>query len=241
MEPTSRDWETLARSDPLWAVYVRDGTKGGRWDPAEFRQTGAAEVARSWGTLTRLGLEPPHGWALDFGCGVGRLTRPLAQRMDRVVGLDVSSTMVSLAVQECRDLPSATFVISDAPRLPFQDETFGLVYSSLVLQHLPAAAALGYIEEFGRILRPGGIAVFQVATRPRWSPKGVAFRVLPPSVYTHVQRRVLRYPAAMLMTATPSRAVAEVVRRRHGRILAQEPDLTYGGHWHYTRFIVRRD
>lgn len=236
----ARDWETLARTDPYWAVYVRDGAKGGRWQLDEFLATGELEVARCWQTLDATAADRPGGWALDFGCGAGRLTHSLARRMDRVVGLDVSPTMLSLAARLCADVDNASFVLSQAPTLPFADDSLDLVYSSLVLQHLPARAALGYIDEFFRVARPGGVVVFQVATRPRLSAKGLAFRLLPPSVYAFAQRHLLSYPAPMRMQATPSARVRELAARRGLQILAEEPDLTYGGHWHYTRFTIKR-
>ena len=66
------DWETLGAADPLWAVYVKDGARGGGWDVTEFLATGEREVADSWDRVARLvGRAPsPDAVVLDFGCGV---------------------------------------------------------------------------------------------------------------------------------------------------------------------------
>ena len=57
------------------------------------------------------------------------------------------------------------FVLNTEPDLAFlADGSVDLVYSSLVLQHLPPGYARRYLAEFARVLAPGGAAVFQVVT-----------------------------------------------------------------------------
>src|SRR5690349_588626 len=92
-----RHWTTLGEQDPLWAVYVAPGTKGGAWDVDAFFATGAAEVTASLAHARALGLLPATGVALDFGCGVGRLSAALATHFDRVVSVDISPPMIAEA------------------------------------------------------------------------------------------------------------------------------------------------
>ncbi len=237
------DWETLGRADPLWAVYVRDDGRDGGWDRDELLATGEREVADSWQRLTELGLDMESpSVVLDFGCGVGRLTSALATRADRVVGLDISAAMLATArsVIPPPDRPRVLLVLSDAPDLPLRSECVDLVYTSLVLQHMPKALALRYVSEFLRVLVPGGIAVIQVAESPTLSWKGLAFRVLPASAYGWLQRRVLGYPAPMRMEKTGLRQIARVARARGGEVVTSWRDDSYGGHWRYRRIVVRR-
>ena len=70
LEDVRRDWTTLGEQDPLWAVYVAPGTKGGGWDIDAFFATGANEVTRSLSRARELGLLVGQGTGLDFGCGV---------------------------------------------------------------------------------------------------------------------------------------------------------------------------
>ena len=56
LEDVRRDWTTLGEQDPLWAVYVAPGTKGGGWDIDAFFATGANEVTRSLSRARELGL-----------------------------------------------------------------------------------------------------------------------------------------------------------------------------------------
>ena len=94
--------------------------------------------------------------------------------------------------------------------------------SSLVLQHLPAELAAGYLGEMVRVCRPGGAVVVQVASRTDWSPKGILFRFAPRPLLRFAQQRLLRYPAPMDMNALSLRRRAGL---RHG---GRRPDRRAG-------------
>jgi hypothetical protein len=64
--------------------------------------------------------------------------------------------------------------------------------TGVVLQHLPRAVIDGHVAELLRVLRPGGTAVLQLPTGIRWTPRGVAWRVLPFPVLRWLQRRPTR-------------------------------------------------
>ena len=114
-----------------------------------------------------------------------------------------------------------------------------LVYSSLVLQHLPVELASGYLVEFGRVLRPHGVAVIQVSSRPTRSVKGLAFRLLPQSALGWAQVKLLGYPAPMLMTAMPEVLVQRLLADAGLEVVASREDRSYGGHWEYRRYFAR--
>ena len=93
----ARDWDDLALVDPFWAVLAADDKRGGGWELSEFLSTGEADVEQILATAAELGRPTRHERALDFGCGVGRLTRALARRFDEAVGIDVSERMLEQA------------------------------------------------------------------------------------------------------------------------------------------------
>jgi ubiquinone/menaquinone biosynthesis C-methylase UbiE len=163
LERHKQEWEELASVDPLWAILTSADRRGGRWELAEFFDTGEAEIAEVLTIADDLGDPVRRGRALDFGCGVGRLSRPLAERFRECVGLDISDGMVKLARELNEDRPNCRFVVNDAPDLEqFESDSFDFVYSSLVLQHMPSLEMVeAYVAEFLRVLRPGGLAVFQ--------------------------------------------------------------------------------
>src|SRR6187431_386200 len=90
-------WDQHAASDPLWTVLAFPDKSGGRWTLGDFMKTGEREIALLYHRFATLGLALPEKRALDFGCGVGRLTQALARRNQRVVGADISQGMIALA------------------------------------------------------------------------------------------------------------------------------------------------
>jgi len=150
---SDQDWQELARREPYFAVLTDDRYRGDLSGDAreQFFASGEADVEALF-TLLPLGFAPRS--ALDFGCGVGRLTRALAKRVERVHGVDVAPAMLELARQ---NVPSATFS-SDLP-----DVEFDLIVSLLVFQHIPVARGLEYLREL--LARLNGVAVIQFTFR----------------------------------------------------------------------------
>jgi SAM-dependent methyltransferase len=167
LESLTRTWESLGESDPMWAILTT-GDKSDRWDPEEFFRTGEQDIAAEFAYLESLGLAPGGGSALDFGCGLGRLTQPLADRFDEAVGVDIAASMVNGARNANRRGSRCRFVHNERDDLAvFDDAAFDFVLSLLVLQHMPPRLAERYIREFVRILKPGGIAYFQMTEYSR--------------------------------------------------------------------------
>jgi ubiquinone/menaquinone biosynthesis C-methylase UbiE len=103
----------------------------------------------------------PFGDALEIGSGTGYFSLNLLQLrlIDRLVATDISPGMLGeLAATAKRlglDLETAA---TDAERLPFEDQSFDLVFGHAVLHHLPHLPAA--LAEFRRVLRPGGTLAF---------------------------------------------------------------------------------
>jgi ubiquinone/menaquinone biosynthesis C-methylase UbiE len=157
-----RDWESLAQRDALAAILTDESKSGGKWDVTEFMSTGDAEIETVLQHLEAIGLKPdPGGVALDFGCGVGRLTQALARRFRSCVGVDISQEMISQANAVNR-YGHCRYEVSATPHLPFAAESCSFLYSNLVLQHVDRRLAVNYLREFTRVLAPGGVLVFGV-------------------------------------------------------------------------------
>jgi ubiquinone/menaquinone biosynthesis C-methylase UbiE len=161
-------WEALASADPMWAILTQRGREGGAWDAASFFATGREQVSDVLARLDDIGARPPQRRALDFGCGIGRVTQALCDHFDEVVGVDVAPTMVEIAEMFNRRRESCEYVLNTRTDLSaFSDASFDLVYSTLVLQHLPPTLSELYVGEFIRVLRSDGLAVFQMPTARR--------------------------------------------------------------------------
>src|ERR1700748_582744 len=80
------DWESLAQRDALGAILTDETKSGGKWEVTEFMPSAEAEIEPLLQHLEAIGLKPNgRGPALDFGCGVGRLTQAMARRFSSCV------------------------------------------------------------------------------------------------------------------------------------------------------------
>jgi trans-aconitate methyltransferase len=166
-----RTWESLAQDDPMWAICTDPDRAGGRWDVSQFMETGEIEINTVLGHIRELGVQIDFSQtALDFGCGVGRLTQALGRRFNKSVGVDISKTMVQTAEALNQQLQNCEFHLNRSSALQmFETETFGFVYSNIVLQHISPHYAERYVREFTRILQHGGVLAFQTADSIRGS------------------------------------------------------------------------
>lgn len=157
------DWEELAQREPYFAVLTSETYLGGG-RTEEFFETGEADIAALLPAIeSALSRKITITNALDFGCGVGRLTLPLARRATSVVGVDVAPTMLQHARgnAEAAGLHNVTFLPTDElATLPRQ--SFDFICSLLVMQHIPPSTGYGILRTLAELLAPGGVAALHV-------------------------------------------------------------------------------
>ena len=101
---------------------------------------------------------------LEVGCNWGRWCVSAARRGYEVVGVDPSLVAIRAAKRVAEQLGvAATYVVADARHLPFSDDTFDVVFSYSVFQHFGRDDALTSFDEVGRVVRPDGLAMLQMA------------------------------------------------------------------------------
>jgi len=242
-------WEQIGREDPFWGVLSWVGKENGRWNREEFYERGESDITHFLDELRVLGVEPETGDALDFGCGVGRLSKSLATRFDNVTGVDISASMVEQANRiVAARYPNCEFLVSNSRSLPFRDAAFDFVVSNIVLQHMPAKLALTYIAEFLRVLRARGVAIFQLPAENvlgsqsrnplvRW-----LMNALPSQLREAILRRRGQEVARHIpMYGIPRRKVVRAAERSGGRVVACIEDQAAGPHWRSFHYIVVTD
>jgi ubiquinone/menaquinone biosynthesis C-methylase UbiE len=221
LEPVRGAFEQFGRDDALYAALSRGGREGRRWDPDEFFANGRQRIAEVMAYATSLGSELRRGRALDFGTGPGRLAQALADHFEHVTGVDIAASMVDTARAYNQHGERVEYVVNTAPDLHiFDSESFDFVYTEKVLQHIPPELQAGYIAEFVRVLRPGGLAIFQTRNGPR-----IETGTLRSFFYTlnrrHIRRLLQRLrgrpPYEMHFIARP--VVEEIVAGSGGRVV----------------------
>ena len=160
-------WEQIALG---WARFARE-----------------EDVPYSWNGPAFLELLPPPGrLTVDVGCGEGRVDRELAARGHRVVGVDVSPTLVRLAREAD---PAGDYQVGEAAKLPLPDEAADLVVAFMSLQDVEDLA--GAIGEAARVLERGGRLCFAilhpVATAGRFEADDETFTIRGPYVEPFLQ------------------------------------------------------
>lgn len=158
-----QNFETLAAEDPLWTVLSDSSKKGGKWDIEEFYQTGEDTIHSLEERLAHHGIRLNGQRALDFGCGVGRLTFPLSRRFEQATGVDISKSMLEVARENSGRGKSCQFILNTQNTLRFLDsESLDFAYSDIVFQHIAPKFSKRYFAEIARSLKPDGAFAFQL-------------------------------------------------------------------------------
>src|SRR5688572_29086789 len=160
-----RQWEAHGRRDAHAAILTPSMGRP-EWDEAAFLETGKRHVAHLMKEADRLLPQRGRARALDFGCGIGRLTVALGDYYQEVVGVDIAGSMI----EQARHRNPAPHRIryehnTDPNLLKFPSGCFDLVCSWIVLQHMSRALIETYIAELVRVVSPGGLLVFQLPAR----------------------------------------------------------------------------
>lgn len=213
---TNRNWETFGAQDPYFAVLTTPKYRG-TLSPearAEFFKGGQELIDHVLRNIHRH-LDPTFAprSALDFGCGVGRTAIPLA-RICQTTGVDISSSMLKEAERN-----------ADAAGVPLRlcqasSETFDLIHSHIVFQHIPVKQGLAIAEDLLARVNPGGVAVLHFtyrSTRP-WPVRALnwlRYRSSLVQFATNLLRdRPLREPAIQMNTYPLEALLALFVGKR---------------------------
>ena len=178
LKDVQKTYEDYGKEDPLYAVLSRKDAKNNNWDVDEFFASGREEIANAMRHLSKLGVDVNKTKAMDFGCGVGRLTQALCDVFEGAVGIDISYSMIEGAKKHNEFGDRCEYRVNTTDDLAqVDDASFDFVYSNISLQHSPPEASSNYIAEFFRILRPGGVALFQVPSGPRYDPGSLSAKI----------------------------------------------------------------
>lgn len=238
-------FETLGRTDPLWTVLTERRFKRNRWDPQAFFATGRHEIRDLLDYTARLGLTVHRGRALDFGCAVGRLTQALADHFDEVVGVDIARSFIDEAERYNRHGDRCRYLHNTRDDLALLDSaSFDLIYTNITLQHSPPEHSSRYIEEFFRLVKPGGTVVFQVPAGRTAFDGTMAwilrrFRAAYISPLKQGWRRRCGQPV-IGMYGIPRQRVETIVRTSAGRLIDVVENGAAGKGWQSFRYCASR-
>jgi SAM-dependent methyltransferase len=153
---TDADWRVLGQNNPYWAVLSHPDFLAENITPEKvevFYASGEPFIDEIVAGLEKTTGFKPSGRALDFGCGVGRLSEAMTRHADQVTGVDISPGMLELA----RARGSRVTYLDHVPAGPFD-----WINSFIVFQHIPPERGEQIIEDLLSKLADGGMVSLQL-------------------------------------------------------------------------------
>lgn len=145
-------WEKLAKEN---SKYYINSDKGRGITEEAFRESGQQTykeyVADDKLIKSRMSI-------LDYGCGTGRLTEFMAKDFKKVIGIDISGTMITQGKARLKELKNVELLETDGESIPLPGSSIDIVFSYLVFQHIKERVMVERtFSEIYRTLSPGGI------------------------------------------------------------------------------------
>ena len=166
---TESTWTRLGNEEPHWSVLSVERFKHDQIGAnlAEFHASGRGDVELLLAFLARNGVDPDRlERVLEYGCGLGRVTRFLADRFPAVQACDISPSHLAQAQHylTAAGLRNITYQRIASPADVQGPRDIDLFFSVIVLQHNPPPTIVATLKTMLSRLRAGGIAYFQVPT-----------------------------------------------------------------------------
>jgi SAM-dependent methyltransferase len=171
---TDQDWQLIGERNPYWGVLTADKFKRAKLDSTsieEFFASGDADVSYIVESIRRF-IQPDFAprSAIDFGCGCGRLTLPMARLVSNgAVGVDVSHGMLA----EARSHAEARRVGNVTLQKTIPEGPVDWVNSQIVFQHIPPERGYELLTALLKALGPRGVASIHITAfrDPKLEPK----------------------------------------------------------------------
>lgn len=164
MRDTDTDWRLMGDADPYFGVLSEERYRGANLNDEaieDFYAGGVGDVAFVVEQLRRRWPDFAPRTAVDFGCGVGRLTLAIAGMGVEVTGIDIAPGMLRVAEERTRSTGAAANFSTELPA------TADWIMSHIVFQHIPPRRGLAILEQLLALTPVGGFVSLYFALHRR--------------------------------------------------------------------------
>ncbi|MCW5960437.1 MAG: class I SAM-dependent methyltransferase [Pyrinomonadaceae bacterium] len=167
MSKIQKTWEHFGEENPYFAVVTLDQFEKENLSEdvlAEFFESGSRYTETVWKEIeTNLVSDFRPKRSLDFGCGVGRLSIPIARRSGELVAVDISKRMLEEAERNAvkANVNNISFVQSD-DNISRVSGKFDFIHSFIVIQHIDPSIGETIFEKMIEKLEDGGIGALHL-------------------------------------------------------------------------------
>jgi ubiquinone/menaquinone biosynthesis C-methylase UbiE len=250
LKKLQNNWDEFGKNDPLWSILTVKDKKGNKWEINKFFKTGEEEIAKVMKHVELLSDSINRRKALDFGCGVGRLTQALADYFEEVCGVDIAPSMIYRAKKYNRHGNRCKFYLNAKNNLNlFDSNSFDFIYSNIVLQHMKPKYTKEYIKEFIRVLNKNGFLIFQIPSKRiringfirKLVRRLVPFAVLDRIFYLRIRLTSMFKKGPMMeVYSIKKEEVVKFIEENGAKILNIIPDQMNHGRWEsYIYFVTK--
>ncbi len=165
---TDKAWEKWGQKDPYFGVITDEKFRSKNINDdlkKEFFISGENDIKQVTEIIKKFvdsSFNP--SLALDFGCGTGRTTMAISKIAQKVIGIDISESMLQEATKNCEEnqINNVQFYKSDDQLSALQNYKFDFIHTIIVLQHIPIERVRIIFEQFLNLLKESGVAAIQL-------------------------------------------------------------------------------
>jgi SAM-dependent methyltransferase len=206
VEHVRRQWTALGASNPHWSVLTHDEYRAENLNKERlqrFYASGEADANLIDVFERRAGRRVSRGRCFELGCGVGRVTKYLAQKFESVVAADISPGNLALCEKHMEEAGASNVkpVLLASPYDIDQLGDFDFFYSVISIQHNPPPVQKLLLDKILPKIRVGGGCLFQTPDAPN---------------YTYTQENVENPGTHIMDTHSLPRAVVLRIMQDHG-------------------------
>jgi len=226
-----RQWQKLGATEPFWSVLTSADFKRENFErhAQEFYDSGRAAASLVDTFANRNRVDILSGTCLELGCGVGRVTRFLADRFEKVIAVDVSDGNLG----HCRDylrrsgVNNVETILLKSPRDLTELPQFDFLFSTIVLQHNSPPVQRFMLDQLLGKISAGGSCLFQLPTHVR----GYQFE--------STEHLKSEETSSMEMHCLPMRVVFQLMKAHDFTPLEVLMDRWTGGYGSHTFFATK--